>query len=101
MQHEREMVGLPAQDLDRPLVPDDHRSTTAALSFVDALELARRQGVVLDWNSQPPHGGIEGWPLRDGPGAEDATNLQPQIEVQAGRVVELDYEALLRALRRG
>ena len=95
------MVGLPAQDLDRPLVPDDHRSATAALTLVHALELARRQGVVLDRHSQPPHGGIEGRPLRNGPGTEDATNLQAQIEVQAGRVVELDYEARARALRRG
>jgi hypothetical protein len=43
--------------------------------------------VVLDWNSQSPHGGIEGRSLGNGPRTEDATNLQAQIEVQAGRVV--------------
>src|SRR4051812_30400823 len=86
-QDEGEVVGLSAQDLDGPLVPDDHRSATAALTSWHAFELARRQGVVLDRDSQSPHGGIQGRPLRDGPGTEDATNLQAQIEVQAGRVV--------------
>jgi hypothetical protein len=54
IQAERQLARLVARDVSRALIPDDHRARAACLSLVNALEVARRQGMVLDGNGQPP-----------------------------------------------
>ena len=48
------MPRLIPNDLGRPLVPDNHRATAAALAIMDALERTRRHGVVLNGDRQAP-----------------------------------------------
>jgi len=56
---------------------------------VDALEVARLQRVVLDWHSQPAHCRIKGWPLGNGPRAQDLADLDPEVEMQPRCVMKL------------
>ena len=59
-----------ASDLGGSLIPDDHRAGAAPLAFVHALELTRRQGVIIDWHGQSPDGGVERRPLGHRPRAQ-------------------------------
>src|ERR1019366_3062018 len=89
---EGHMLWLRAYDLRRALIPDDHSAAAARLALVNALEVTRRDGVVLDRPRQPPDRGIEGRPLGHRPRAEHAADLEPQVEVQCGRVMQLHDE---------
>jgi len=59
VQDEGDVTGLVADDLGGSLIPDDHRAGPAALTLVDALELAGRQGMILDRDRQPPDARIK------------------------------------------
>ena len=58
-----------------------------------ALSRPDRQVVVLDRLRQVPVGRVERQALRDGPRAQDAADLEAQIEVQPRGVVLLEHEA--------
>ena len=73
--------GSPPGDVGRPLVPDDHGPGAAPGAGVHALELTRRQGVVLDRHGQPPDRGIERGALGHRPRAQHGAGLDPQVEV--------------------
>ena len=49
--------------------------------------------MVLDLDGQALVGRIQGRAAGDRPGLEDAAGLEPQVVVQAGRVMFLDDEA--------
>jgi hypothetical protein len=83
------MNRLVAEDLGRALIPDDHRAAAARLSLVHALEVARLQRVVAGWHGQPAQCRIKGWPLGNGPRAQDLADLDPEIEMQPRRVMNL------------
>src|SRR5258708_22003284 len=89
LQPERQMTGFVAEDLGRALIPDDHCAAAARLSVVHALEVARFQGMVLDWHGQPAHCRIKGRSLGNGPRAQDLADLDPEIEMQPRRVMKL------------
>ena len=91
-EYEREVVGILPDDLQLALVPDDHRAAPPGGALVDALELTRRQRVVLDRNGEAAHRRIQRRPLRDRPRPQDAADLEPKVEVKRHRVVKLDYE---------
>jgi hypothetical protein len=55
--------------------------------------------MILDRDGEPSHRRVQRRPLRDGPGAQRLTPLEPQIEMQGGRVVKLDDEARHRHKR--
>src|SRR5580704_16379456 len=59
VQDERDVPRLVPYDLGSPLVPDDHRAAAALLGLANALELARRQGMIFDRHSQPPDTRVE------------------------------------------
>jgi hypothetical protein len=56
---------------------------------VHALEVARFQRVVADGHGQPAQCRIKGWPFRNGPRAQDLADLNPEIEMQPRRVMQL------------
>ena len=89
LQPDRQVTRFVAEDLGRALIPDDHRAAAARLSLVHALEVARLQRVVLDWHGQPAQCRIKGWPLGNGPRAQDLAGLDPEIEMQPCRVMKL------------
>src|SRR5258708_36352387 len=89
LQPERQMTRFVAEDLGRALIHDDHRAAAARLSVVQALEVARFQRVVLDWHGQPPLCRIQGRSLGNGPRAQDLADLDPEIEMQPRRVMNL------------
>ena len=89
LQPDRHMTGFVAEDSGRALIPDDHRAAAALLSLVHALEVARLQRVVAGWHGQPAHCRIKGWPLGNGPRAQDLADLDPEIEMQPRRVMNL------------
>ncbi len=60
-----------------------------------AFEIAIVQRMILDLDREPFVARIERWPPRHRPGFEDAIEFQPQIVMQAGRVMLLDHEAPL------
>jgi hypothetical protein len=55
--------------------------------------------VIGNLDRQPPLAGVERRPLRDRPRAQDAAELEPQVEVQRRGVVELDDESRQIRLR--
>src|SRR5258708_35397778 len=44
---------------------------------------------LLDWHGQPAHCRIKGWSLGNGPRAQDLADLDPEIEMQPRRVMNL------------
>ena len=103
------MAGEVAHDFGRALVPDDDRTAASRPAWpdpvsltvviaavraaaVDALEISSRQLVIFDRHCQPANGRIQGRPFRHRPGPKDAAEFDPQVVVQPGRIVQLDYE---------
>src|SRR5258708_20554457 len=86
---DRQMTRFVAEDFGRALIPDDHCAAAARLSVVHALEVARFQRVILDWHGQPPQCRIKGRSLGNGPRAQDLADLDPEIEMQPRRVMNL------------
>ena len=104
IQGEFQIALLEAALADRLRLPDaaipQHDGAAAILAFGNgAFEIAIVQRVILDLDRQPLVGGIERWTARHGPGFEDAIELEPEIVVQAGRVMLLDHEPPLFARR--
>src|SRR6266567_1299421 len=99
VQDEGDMPGLVPGHLGGPLVPDDHRATSARLALMHALELTRRQGMVFHRHGQPPHTRIERRSLGHRPRAQYPACLQAEVEVQRRRVMQLDDEAGRRGHR--
>ena|SRR5580704_15072944 len=83
------MPGLIPDDLGGALVPDDYRAAAPPVIGVNALELACRQGVVLNRDGEPPDPRVEGGPLGYRPRTEDVARLQAEVEMQRRRVVQL------------
>src|SRR5207249_3656580 len=92
VEHERQVIGLLSMDLHRPLVPDDHGTGTACGLLVHALELTCGEREILDRHGETLDRGIERRALRHGPGTEYAADLESEVEVERGGVVELDDE---------
>jgi hypothetical protein len=90
MQGEGKMAGLIAGHLSASLIPDDHRAAAARVSLVHAFELAGRQLVILDRDRQAANGRIKRGPFRDGPGAQHLADLDAQVKVERGRIMQLD-----------
>src|SRR5437868_2021593 len=79
-----ELVGAVVPDLDRP---------SAVLPGGDlAGERRILQRVVLDVHREGAAPGLERHPLGHRPGGEDAVPLEPEVVVEAPRVVSLDDE---------
>src|SRR5260221_4605847 len=89
LQPERQRPGFVAEDLGGALIPDDHGAAAARLSIVHALEVARLQRVVFDWQGKPAHCRIKGRPLGNRQRAQDLADLDPEIEMQPRRVMKL------------
>src|SRR5271154_3460514 len=96
------MVRFLTQKSHSALVLDDDRAAPTRGAFVHAFELARGQRVILDRDRQPPDCRVDRWALWNGPRAQYVTDLQAEVEMQCGRVVELDDEArhVFRAVHR-
>ena len=73
-------------------VPDDHRAGAASARADLAFEFEVIERMVLDLDREPLLGRIGRRAFRDGPGLQDAVDLEPEVIVQRGRVVLLDDE---------
>ncbi len=82
-------------------VPELHGAAAILALRNRAFEIAVVERMVLDLDRQPLVVRIERGPPGHGPGLEDAVEFEPQIVMQARRIVLLDHEpALLRRLDR-
>src|ERR1700722_18448238 len=81
--------------LGRPVtsIPELHRSTAVSAGGNGALEVAIVERVILHFYGQPFVGGIVRGSPRHRPGLEDTVELEPQIVVQAPRVMFLYDES--------
>jgi hypothetical protein len=79
MQDKGQPAWLVANDLGRALIPDDHRAAAATVPRVHALEVARRQGMVLDRHGQPARCRVERRPLGHGPRTQHVADPQALI----------------------
>ena len=75
-------AGVPDDDLARPVLPPGD----------DALEGGVGDGVVLGHDGVAADGGVAAGAAGHGPGLHDTAHLQPEVVVEAGRVVLLDDE---------
>ena len=92
-------VALLLDELVRAVVPDlDGARAVVALRDL-ALEGRVVERVVLDVDGERALAGLERHALRHGPGGERAVALEPEVVVEAARVVALDDED--RRLRSG
>ena len=80
-------------------VPQLHRAAAILALGNGAFEIAIVERVVLDLDRKALVVRIERGPARHRPGLEDAVELEPEIVVQAPRVVPLDDEAQRRGGR--
>jgi hypothetical protein len=94
VEDEREMSGITPQQLERSLVPDDHGAGAAPLPAIHTLVFSRTPAVAPDRDGKPAHRRVQGRAFWNRPGAQLAVDLQTQIEVQCGGIVQLDDEAL-------
>ena len=92
MQGNGQMAGLIADDLCAALIPDDHRTAAAQLTLVNTLEITCGQVVIRDRHSKPPDPRIKRRALRHSPRTQDPADLDPQVEMQRRRVMQLDNE---------
>src|SRR5262245_43841726 len=77
---------------EAPVPQHDGAATIFALRN-RAFKVAVVEWMILDLDGQAPIAWIERRPLRDGPGLENAIDLQPQIVVKPGGSMLLDDEA--------
>ena len=82
-------------------VPDDDVAGAVLLGRDDALEVEVLDRVVLDVDGHPADVRVEGQALGDGPGDEDARDLEAEVVVEAGGAVALDDEAARADRARG
>ena len=97
MQDDRALtVPLPLDELVRPGVPElDGAGAVLALRDL-ALEARVLERVILDVDGKRTHAWLERHALRHGPRRERAVLLEPEVVVEAPRVVALDDEDRLR-----
>ena len=81
-------------------IPDDDRTCAIVPFWNDSLEVAVLEGVVFDFYGEALVGRVGGRPLGDRPRFEDPVHLQPQVPMQARRVVHVDDEQPTRFGRR-
>src|SRR5437879_12460753 len=80
-----------------PFVPH-HPGGRAVLSFRnEALKIRVLDRMILGPYSQPLDSGVERRPLGHGPGCQDSVHLQPEVVVQPGRIMLLDYKDAVAA----
>src|SRR5260370_15649190 len=88
-----------------PAAVPNHYRASAILALRDyALEAAIFHRMILHLHGQPLHRRVEGWPVRDGPGEQDALPLEAKIVVEMRGLVLLNDVGELsarRALRLG
>ena len=96
---ERLFHRLLAQVLVGAAVPNDHRSTAVLALRDHTLEVAPREGVVVNGHGQPLVARVHRRALRHRPGPERPGHLEPEVVVHAGGVVLLDHEARHSHLR--
>ena len=76
----------------QPLVPDDHLAGAVVALGNHPLEVGVIDGMVLDLDGQPLVRRVQRGPHGDGPGAQDAAQLDTEVVVQASGSVLLDAE---------
>src|ERR1700760_1362808 len=76
-------------------VPQLNRAATILVFRNGAFEIAIVERMVLDFDREPLVMRVKRWSSRDGPGLEDAVELEAEIVVQPRRGVFLDHEAAL------
>src|SRR5258708_3430284 len=90
------IVGFPVA-----AIPKLHGAATILALRNGAFEIAIIERVIFHLHREALVARIERRPLRDRPGFEDAVELQPEIIMQACRIMLLNHEApLLRRLNR-
>ncbi len=75
-----------------PAVPDEHVPGAILLVRDASLELVVRHGVVLGLDRQPANDGVVARPLGHRPADHGAVDLEPEVVMQAARVVLLNDE---------
>src|SRR5215211_6061623 len=100
LEPERDVPGLEplahrllTQVLVGAAVPDDHRPCAVLALRDDPLEVAPRQGVVVDGHGEALVARVGRRSLRHRPGLERAVHLEAEVPVHAGGGVLLDHEA--------
>lgn len=86
------MARLIADHLCSALIPDDHGASAVRLSLMNPLEVTRRQGMIPGRHGKAPDTGIKRRPAGHRPGPQDLAGLDPQVEMQSRRVVQLHDE---------
>ena len=90
---ERLLHRFVAQVLVAAAVPDDHRPRAVLALRDHALEVAPRERVVVNGHREPLVARVHRRALRDRPGSERSSHLEPEVVVHARRVMLLDHEA--------
>src|SRR5207248_2605413 len=84
-------VGIESR-LPAPAIPHDHRAAAVLAFWNVALEIEVLHRMVFGADSQPFFAGDQARPFGHGPALERAAELEPQIVMNAPRVVLLDHE---------